>query len=691
MFKGINLSKYLNIELNKKVYDVVHIICFFGMLFACFLINFFFDNKNPVYVAFGISLLFLVTMIIGDILDKKNVCAIIMSIIFNFFFMPYIFVSYGKFVCVIPFYFLFGVVYTIFVLDFKCAFFLSIFESVFYTVFIIIFRSRVSVNYNELSDSEFRMVYYATIAAFILVTVCLGISVRVKYLMYINEKGKADVLHEQTVQEYISKEMFLINISHEIRTPMNAIVGNANLLLDEDIDNKIRDNVYHILNSCNALLLILNELMDLAKIEGKNIEIFDDTYDLREMITEVSNMISIKLMESNLNFFVDVNREIPRYLKGDVAKIRQILINIINNAIRFTDNGEITLRVNYEPESNNKLNLKIEVIDTGIGVNEFDQKIMFSDSADGDNNSKSGLAICKRILDKMGGSIAVESKINEGSKFSVCIPQTYNDEETVAAKINNDLNVLVVESNELLAEKIKKTMNDMGIMCDTAISRVELDSLIQAGNYTHIFLAFSKFDECDVTLQRRVTNEKIIIISDIGESVDASLVSSTIIRPLYSVNIASALNNEEDSSVYNKSRKNDFIIPNVNILVVDDNYTNLDVASALLKKYEANVMVASCGADAIRILEENNIDIVFMDYMMPELNGIDTLNLIRKMPDEKFLKLPVVALSANVISGAYEMFMQAGFDAFIAKPINVSKLEKTLRELLNPNFFEELR
>jgi len=684
--KHLLFYDFKNKTFDEKVYDMIHIICFFGMIFACFLVNYFFDDTYPLYISYGIALLFFVTMLEGNRTGRRKLCSFIMAIILNFFYLPLLFSTYGKFVCVIPFYFLIGIVYTLLVLDVKPGLGLAVAEVVFYSVYIYLFGENKGIDYVP-SDLEFENVYGATIAAFFLVSIFLGAVIRYKYLVYAAERNNATELHERAVQEFISRDMFLINMSHEIRTPMNAIVGNANLLLDDEADNKIKDNIYQILNSCSALLLILNELMDLSKIDSQEVEVYNTRYDFKEMISEIINIVSVKLTESQLEFFVDLNRDIPRFLVGDVSKIRQLLINILSNAIKFTESGYIELSIDYEKVSDEIINIVFVVKDTGIGMDEEYLKSLFDEGDNDeiiylDDNSGLGLWTCNQLINKLGGSINAKSSKGKGSEFTFCVPQNYENEKLISKELDKEIRILLIEKNEFVSKRVKQAIDGLNIKCDIALSRIEFDEKLSNNTYTHIFVAYERLDECDVILQRKKGNSKLFFITDIGESVDTEFSALRLIRPVNAINIIGAINGEYDDTPYNRTNKKKFAIPGVNVLIVDDNYTNLDVASALLSKYEASIVTSSSGKDAIRLLGEQDFDLIFMDYMMPDLNGVDTLNIIRAMPDEKYKTIPVVALSANVVSGAYEMFIQSGFNAFIPKPINVSKLENALLELL---------
>ena len=242
--------------------------------------------------------------------------------------------------------------------------------------------------------------------------------------------------------------------------------------------------------------------------------------------------------------------------------------------------------------------------------------------------------------------------------------------------------ILVFEKNEEYTNHVMKILESFGIEADVARNKQDVERLMNINRYTHVFISNERYEECEKVLNNRLVSETIVAFLDIDDNVQISKATNILTRPIHALNIASLLRNETNSYVREISRKGGFECPHANILVVDDNYTNLNVAVAILSKYKANVLTALSGKDCLRILNDNDIDMVFLDYMMPEMNGIDTLEHIRQMPGSKYTSMPIIALTANVVSGAREMFLEAGFDDFMAKPISIDKMEKTLRKYL---------
>ena len=673
------------------IFNIAHIICIIGMVMICCIVSFFFDDPKAIFLTFGTTVLFVLTMAEANRTHKIKRCVIFMSIIFNFIYLPEIFYMFNRNVCVIPIYFLFGLMYSMILIDTKSAIILGLLETVYYALILITADRFIPVRLEDMNKAELTNSYIATLVAVLVVGTCAGATVRFRFMAYKKEQEKAEIMKAEAMDAYVAKDMFLINMSHEIRTPMNAIVGTVDLLLDQEVNEHVSDSIYNILNSCNALLSITDELMDLSKAENGEIELYVSTYDMSDLLMEVINMMTVRLTESNLSFFVDINSRIPRFLYGDSAKLRQLFVNILNNALKFTPSGRIVMRVDHNVIDNDHTEVIVDIEDTGIGIKKEEMGNLFkrsgneeiTEESDNIDGSGLGLAICAQILEEMNGKISVQSEYQKGSTFTFKVPQRFTSMDTIAFIPDaHNYNVLIFEKDEENALHVKKILDEFGVSSDIARTKSDIERLLNVNKYTHVFAANERHEECDTVLDRRLVNENIVTFLNIDDNVHISKATTVLTRPIHTLNIASLLRNEMNSYVREINRKGGFECPHANILVVDDNFTNLNVASAILQKYGANVLTALSGKDGLRILNDNEVDLVFLDYMMPEMNGIDTLEHIRKLPGSRFAAMPVIALTANVVSGAREMFLEAGFDDFLAKPISIDRMEKVLRKYL---------
>lgn len=670
-------------------FNIVHGILLIGVTFFIGFIHLCFQDPFYTYLTVGLWFFIFVMLVDANRTGHQKYCAIATSLFFNMVFLPICYIGYGKPICFVPIFFLEGLFYTILLIEGKLTLILSFIESLFFTFIIIAFTP----SYLD-SNIEYNGIDVFAIIISLVITGILG-SLAVKYRLhqYKVEHQLVGEMHKKVIEAYDSKDIFLANTSHEIRTPLNAIVGTVNLLLDENLDAHVRDNVYNILNSCNALLSITDELMDLSNTNGETINISLNKYDISEMLTDIINMMAVRLMETQITLYVDIDKNIPRYLYGDGAKLRQVFINLLNNAVKYTIRGKIILRVKSERINSNNVNIYAEVEDTGIGIKaDMLSKLFDVYKRDDEDIEKRhiegtgiGLSLCKDIVEKMGGNISVKSEYHVGSTFYFnVIQQAASEECIIKTKDMSAYKVLVYERTPELSHNIVSILRNLSINPQVAESKIEFETYILSGNYSYIFIAAEKYTENFRFLERKITNERVVVVSDVAQSVKLSSNGYQLTRPVYNINAIMALQNESNNYARMIIRQGGFYIPDTTILVVDDNLTNLEVASGLMKKYGGRIITALSGFECLNILETEQVDMIFLDYMMPEMNGIDTLNGLRAM-DKPYLKtVPVVALTANVVNGAREMFLEAGFDDYIAKPIDITKLEKTLRKFI-PN------
>ncbi len=502
-----------------------------------------------------------------------------------------------------------------------------------------------------------------------------------------------EIKKKEAVAASQTKADFLASMSHEIRTPMNAIVGMTEMILRDDINPAVRENARNIKSAGNALLSIVNDILDFSKIESGKMEIINVRYQLTSVINDIINIITVRMQDKNLDLVVNIDPKIPSELVGDEIRIRQVLLNLLNNAVKFTSEGYITLKVAYQPVSSDMCLLHFDVSDTGMGIRPEDKQRLFGSFQRLDTRQNRsvegtglGLSICKRLMDLMGGTISVESEYGKGSTFSFEMHQYIAKQKPMASvPANKKEHVLYFDEKAVFRDQARNDLQRLGISARFAAAPRDLDPASNA-NYSYFFVSKTAFDEYSHEIREFCSshgNPKIVLMFDKNELTTGYKDVLVIRRPVYSAVFASVLTDKPIESLESDEFQETFIAPEAKILVVDDNAVNLKVVKGLLEPYQMHVFTASSGKECIEMLRDGQqFDIIYMDHMMPDLDGIDTLRIIRKMDGEYFQKVPVVALTANAVSGVREMFYKEGFQDYVSKPIELSQLEKSLKSNL---------
>lgn len=398
-----------------------------------------------------------------------------------------------------------------------------------------------------------------------------------------------EILMHQAEASNEAKSAFLANMSHEIRTPMNAICGMTDMLLDENLSEQGRECAATIKASGEGLISIINDILDFSKIETGKMPIICEEYYFASMVHDVMSMMDVRTKGKPVELVANVSDSVPRKLYGDIGRVKQVIINIMGNALKFTHEGKVTLRVSWQQEENDLGRLYVSVTDTGIGIKEEDIGKLFNafEQVDmkknrGVEGTGLGLSISKLLVENMGGSIQVESEYGKGSTFSFDIVQK------------------VIDASP-----------------------------------------------CEYSKNRKGIERKQFVIN--------------------------------------------FAAPKAKVLVVDDNKVNLRVAKGLLKKFGVVPDLVDNGQDSVEMIRKQvHYDLVFMDHMMPELDGIEATKMIRAIGTPYTDMLPVVALSANAVKGMETEFLVSGMNDFLPKPIDLAMLGKILRKWLPQDTIQEM-
>jgi signal transduction histidine kinase/CheY-like chemotaxis protein/HPt (histidine-containing phosphotransfer) domain-containing protein len=513
-------------------------------------------------------------------------------------------------------------------------------------------------------------------------------------------------LKEKAESASYAKSNFLASISHEIRTPMNAITGMAELLLRGNISEESRGYAHDIKQAGNNLISLINDILDFSKIEAGKLEIVPVRYMIASLINDTINIIRIRLNEKPIRFYTNIEGTIPNNLFGDEVRLRQILLNLLSNAAKYTERGHISLSVTIEKRDENQIWLKYTVNDTGKGIKAEDQQKLFSEFVQVDTKRNRGvegtglgLAITKRLCALLGGDISMKSEYGKGSSFTVIIPQGIDTPEPFAVVDEPEKKkVLVYEGRIVYAQSVCWSLKDMGVPHTMVTNLDDFIAALFREEWTIVFSGYGLHNRIKQVMERPDADfpggKKPPLALMVEWGTEAYIPNVRFVSlPIQSLSIANVLNGKMDSRSYlsnvGLSGVIRYIFPTARLLIVDDIPTNLKVAEGLLTPYKADIDTCLGGHEAIELVKRNEYDIVFMDHMMPEMDGIETTEHIRDWEREMMMsgesetggfrgKVTIIALTANAVSGMREMFIEKGFDDFLAKPIDISKLDDAL-------------
>ncbi len=403
-----------------------------------------------------------------------------------------------------------------------------------------------------------------------------------------DEKSLDDLLQlvemkcEDATAAAAAKSSFLANMSHEIRTPINAVLGMNEMILREEQDEEIRGYAQNIQSAGTALLSLVNDILDISKIESGKMEVVPEKYELNSMLYDVLLVIQPRIEKKNLQLVLDIDENIPNILYGDEVRIRQIITNILTNAVKYTEKGSVTLRVHMKKKDSRHIMLLVAVKDTGIGIRESREVLFASFQRGGDlkahhiEGTGLGLAITQQLLEMMGSTLDMESIYGKGSLFSFELEQ------------------------KIVSEEPMGNLNDL--------------------------------------YQKRLAQEQ--------------------------------------------KYKESFTAPEARVLVVDDNPMNRTVVKSLLKQTQVQIDMAEDGVDCLKKCASQHYDLIFMDHLMPNKDGIETFHDLRADNNGCNYHTPVIILTANAVAGMKQQYLEEGFDGFLSKPVQAQLLEETLRQFL---------
>jgi len=508
----------------------------------------------------------------------------------------------------------------------------------------------------------------------------------------------------------LAKSNFLANMSHEIRTPMNAIIGMTSIGKSSSEISKKDYAFDRINNASNHLLGIINDILDVSKIEAGKFELSIEEYNFEKMLQKVVNINIFRIKEKQQKFTVIIDKNIPENLIGDDLRLTQVITNLLSNAVKFTAEGEsIRLEAGLISEKDDKCTLKISITDTGIGISKEQQAKLFTSFQQADNSTSRkyggtglGLVISKHIVELMGGKLWVESELGAGTTFTFTAQMQrgskLSENILYCARDTANIRLLIVDDEQDALDCFTSITDQLGLSCDTAISSCEaLQKIKNNPPYDICFIDWYLPDIDGIGLANQIlacctNNPTIVLISsydwaDIEPDAAAAGIIKFLPKPLFVSNVAACINKclaaDSDKNV-EKQPEQTVSLQGCNLLLVEDIDINCEIVKTLLEPMNLNIDCASNGVEAVRIFSESQdkYDLILMDLQMPEMDGYEATRKIRELGTDKARNIPIVAMTANVFRDDVERCLNAGMNGHLGKPIDIDELRKVLLQYL---------